>query len=155
MTKHIPVALTPQQRDNLAILADVLASPERRRALAPDVGFDMADYRHEHDSCGTVACAAGWGPIAGIAKRHKFGGWLPYCAEAFGAGVADLGGNYELHRYLFGGDWCYVDQSPEGAANRIRTVLADGIPLDWDEGDEWQRIDYSKQLLPTPAPTFR
>lgn len=134
--RHIPFTPTPEQRDNLLILADVLASPDRRQALAPGVRFNMSDYGTGTYGCGTIACAAGWGPAAGIRPTEDeldFDGsvmrWNDYIERAFGCCPWAGGNNRAAFAFLFSGGWASSDNTPEGAARRIRYALTKGIPL--------------------------
>ena len=72
--------------------------------------------------CGTVACAAGHGPMAGI-KGLPNESWAMYTARSF------TGGDSDMFSYLFGADWVYADNTPKGAAARIRRHLAEGLPF--------------------------
>lgn len=155
--KFIPFNATPEQRDNLATLKDVLASPERRRALATDTGFDMSEFRGARraaaDECGTVACAVGWGPIAGIGmtpeEQDYYGtdahDWLAYMNRAFGLGthlspvdVADQAADFLMRAF-----WHDIDNTPEGAARRIGILLRRGIPI--IEKEFWELTAYEIQ----------
>ncbi len=62
--------------------------------------------------CGTVACAVGHGPAAGVAARPREG-WTQYQYRAFG----------NLHAALFAADWTGTDNTPHGAAARICWLL--------------------------------
>lgn len=80
--------------------------------------------------CGAVACAVGHGPAAGI---------LFHSSELFPSGNPDWGSYAdrfcELSEFpfLFGGDWTAFDNTHQGAAKRIRYLLAGNeIPLPED-----------------------
>lgn len=84
-----------------------------------------------YNLCGTVACLAGHGPIAGIAPQIGEG-WTDYTYRAF------ISRGKEGFTFLFGGDWERWDNTLEGGAARIRYYLehgptdgtmADAIPL--------------------------
>ena len=131
-----------KHRDNLAKLADYLA------ALPADYEhFDMDDYNRDRREgsrrhlyiqdrrygCGTVACAVGHGPAAGI-RVYGDAVWASYCRRVFGIGRNDgRGGVNETFEYLFGSAWTQYDNTPQGAAERIRTFLDSGVPADWKE----------------------
>ena len=78
--------------------------------------------------CGAVACALGHGPSAGILFRNDdFGGefypndapnWSVY-GERFLANE-----DKDLFEFLFGGGWSAFDNTPQGAAKRIRFYLS-------------------------------
>lgn len=75
--------------------------------------------------CGAVACAIGHAPAAGIpALPGEY--WAPYAVRVF-----EL-----LHNewvWCFDGEWECIDNTPQGAAKRIRYLLAFGPPSDWKE----------------------
>lgn len=128
------------QRKNLLKLAAYLESLPRDYKH-----FDMSDYAgHRGDcdlpesphllaatkpapfftNCGTVACAAGHGPAAGVALRKDefspYSGmpkWSEYSERAF---TGDRGTVWE---FLFDGSWAYSDNHHYGAAARIRYFL--------------------------------
>ena len=104
-----------EQRRNLRKLAEYLLSGDLRAE------FDMTLYGNECRSplakeCGSVGCAVGHGPYAGISK-HDDEEWPEYAGRVFGAHRGHLFG------YLFGAGWRYYDNTPEGAGQRIRGVL--------------------------------
>lgn len=126
-----------KHRDNLTKLADYLA------ALPADYEqFDMNDYnrvkgdnwkggplyieKRRYD-CDTVACAIGHGPAAGI-RVYGDMGWNAYCIRVFGI---DRWDHYDTFQYLFGPNWIHYDNTPQGAAERIRIYLESGVPEDW------------------------
>lgn len=127
--------ITDEQRGNLAALAEYLES-------GPALRFDMARFaadgeRHEIDPeamlrCGTAACALGHGPFAGLpAKRQEE--WKDYAFRVFGVGPTDIGSQSPAFLWMFGGAWAEIDNSPDGAAARIRWFLRNGVPPDSDE----------------------
>jgi hypothetical protein len=71
--------------------------------------------------CGTVACAIGHGPAAGITIATETADWLDYGQKAF---KLDL----DEWRWCFTGGWVSVDNTPHGAAKRIRQLLDHGLP---------------------------
>jgi hypothetical protein len=71
--------------------------------------------------CKTVACAAGHGPLFGI-KKWRGENWTEYSHRVF------TGHNWILWNWLFDGQWAGVDNTPKGAAARIRYALAHGVP---------------------------
>ncbi|SKB62794.1 hypothetical protein [Sphingopyxis flava] len=87
-------------------------------------------------SCGTVACAVGHGPAAGIYVPPKMifddhrVDWNSYSC-LFTGESGEFGPRWY---WMFGGGWDEVDNHHWGAAARIRYVLADKpIPKDCDE----------------------
>jgi hypothetical protein len=120
-------------RGNLRKLADYLA------ALPRDYQhFDMSSFLCQPGgltmppkeasllgSCGTVACTAGHGPAAGIPIPEGCTSWWQYCDSVFGATFA--GAHYQ---WCFAAEWKDVDNTPQGAAQRIYWLLEHGVPED-------------------------
>jgi len=150
MTKHKELDATEEQRANLDTLATYLeALPEdyehfdmRRyfdaRGLTPDiVALSSGLVGTEHlNVCGTVACAIGHGPAAGIDPQGSEN-WSEYSSRVFGCvnralwgGVVYMGGG--IYAWAFCEEWCHHDNTPLGAAQRIRYALRHGIPALWD-----------------------
>lgn len=157
------VKLTQLQRDNLLVLANFL-----ERAVPPP-NFDMSDFLNfqesefnegDYDSedyipnidkpsvvaipeiynyCGTTACAVGHGPLAGIPPT-KNETWSEYSIRNFGAGWnTDEENKQHLFEWCFSGGWNYKDNTPYGAAARIKWFLELGIPDDYQyqlDGEE-------------------
>lgn len=138
---HREFSPSEEQRANLTRLADFLESGEI------EYTFDMSVYyshrtqveetwrwtfkRHaEVYDCNTVACAVGSGPAIGLqvleSEKATFKvNWRLYSNRVFGTG-ADT--NVRAHDFMFSGNWFSVDNSPEGAAKRIRYALEHGVP---------------------------
>lgn len=132
--------------ENLNKLADYLL------ALPPDYrDFDMGTFckvpgtedefspdqsRHE---CGTVACALGHGPRAGI-EPEPTESWQGYCHRQFG-----LHWWSDEAEWCFGGNWVLFDDTPRGAGLRIKWLLA-GKPIP----TEAELEDIMCGLGPTP-----
>lgn len=107
---YLPFNPNNEQRANL-----------ERLAVHLDLGvtnleFDMSNYQSK---CGTIGCAAGHGPSLGIAKQEN--DWNEYAYRAFGA--RDL-----PFSWMFSTFWSDTDNTPRGAAARIRIALRHGIP---------------------------
>jgi len=117
-------------RANLTMLASYLEQlPEDYQHFGMNNYFKGADGFHKPvfsaplaGACGTVACAAGHGPAAGILIPGVVW-WSDYVALAFDLRVP------EWH-WCFAGDWVRVDNTPHGAAKRIRYLLEHGLPED-------------------------
>jgi len=131
-------------RENLTKLADYLDSlPDNYRSFMMSdflvqTEYDPAEiarYMTEpnYNMCGSAACAIGHAPAAGIkvdmstfTEYDKTSDmWDYYHLEAFGI---DWGEPISL--WMFGGDWTYVDNTPKGAAARIRFILDGKTPPD-------------------------
>ena len=117
-----------RHRDNLEKLAAYLeALPSNYQ------DFDMLVFNEENSNepvrqtCGTAACAIGHGLSAGIRASSKDCSWQAYAHRVFGTE-----GEYIAHGKLW--DWCFTqewqfyDNTPAGAALRIRAYLADKVP---------------------------
>lgn len=121
---------TDYQRANLAKLAEYLKKWEPTdndafdmEAYAEPLGaytgdLDPADYCRVTAECGTVACALGHGPAAGI-KPKSMDDWHTYGKREFG-----LAPNQKLWSFIFGDEWSFRDNTAKGAAARIEKVLA-------------------------------
>jgi len=134
-----------KHRKNLLKLADYLeALPEGYEGfrmaffnLSPAGGVRALDRRTYE--CGSVACAVGHGPAAGIRTRGDRN-WDAYAERAFGVlpsytlcGYDATNPQYQAFRYMFGGDWDQYDYTAKGAAARIRRYVDAGgvVPPDW------------------------
>lgn len=75
-------------------------------------------------NCGTVACAVGHGPtIRGLEAKSTDLDWEDYCLRVFGIDFHSA-----AFDFMFGPDWSDLDNTPHGAAKRIRYYVANGIP---------------------------
>lgn len=126
-------------RENLTKLATFLDElPENYRQfymsdftnsyLTPE---QLARYQSDptYNLCDSAACAVGHAPAAGIKvdpstftqqilEGYSTDIWDAYVQAAFGIGFD--GPEFE---FMFGGGWSEVDNTPKGAAARIRYVL--------------------------------
>jgi hypothetical protein len=131
---HLPIALTDGQRAHLKQLADYLA------ALPGDYEhFDMNHFCRVgsasrepsslpwgySEGCGTVACAIGHGPAAGIPVPVHCRSWGSYATAVFGADPWRENGLFD---WCFAGAWHGTDNTPQGAAQRIYVMLDKGVP---------------------------
>ena len=102
-----------------------------------EVGEMLAASHLLNSPCGTIACALGHGPAAGIPVHDFDEEWIDYCERAFGVNYIpwDEHTNMSEHvlavtadpmidpyEYMFGGHWADVDNTPHGAARRILAV---------------------------------
>ena len=108
--------ITPEQAKNLDMLAAYLEGLPEDYAL-----FSMETFEEE-TGCGTVACACGHGPMAGV-ERKSDEIWDRYADRAFGASHRS---NYWY--FLFSSDWIYYQPAHYHAADRIHAFLKDGVP---------------------------
>ncbi len=105
----------PFNRVNLTMLADYLEGGKLK------AGFDMSKYSSDYwlkTECGSVGCAVGHGPYAGIPKQYSED-WDVYSNRVF----IDRGMSSE---WCFGLFWKNIDNSAQGAAKRIRYLLKHG-----------------------------
>lgn len=102
-------------------------------------GFDMDTFFTDHEGdqpgtvpryiseeinvCGTSACAVGHGPTIPGLEAYPTETWTTYTTRVFGVGRFD-----DAFGYMFGARWSSIDNSVEGAIERIETYLASGIP---------------------------
>ena len=130
-----------KHRDNLLKLAAYLET------LPDDYEqFDMSEYMMKQDGkyweavyvhelpkndCGTVACAVGHGPAAGIRVYGDID-WESYSDRVFG----EFEDDYFGWDYMFSASWSCSDNTPKGAAARIRTYVTLGhTPDGWSFED--------------------
>lgn len=115
-------------KENLNKLADYLLSGQLK------ADFDMRRFDDGHlgmaaPICGSVGCAVGHGPYAGI-EKHKNECWSEYSDRFSGLKTSCI-------IYVAEWDWCFnpkwadVDNTPEGAAKRINYLLNNGLPHNW------------------------
>jgi hypothetical protein len=129
-----------------------LKYPKRLLALAdhiekiPQEVFSMDQFREDDhmtlEGCGTVGCILGHAPALIREKR-----WVPLKAIVVNpknllsridwlrvSGVFGIHSNMAIWDYLFGAFWETTDNTPKGAAKRIRwAVKHGGIPSNWHE----------------------
>lgn len=97
---------------------------------------DFVDPDPVTHGCGTVACACGHGPSAGI-PALKGEVWSKYAYRAFfdttpAASTDEEAGYWE---WCFSSRWEGVDNTPQGAGIRILYLLTkQRLPGDWDWG---------------------
>lgn len=119
----------------------IVSRPEFTRAGA---------YGHP---CGTVACAVGHGPAAGVPPRDYVESWACYGAWAFTEDDLQFD-------FLFSGDWQWSDDTPRGAAARIALLLdsADSdfvfalMSGDSEQCDSQRRMQWCQTALPLYQP---
>lgn len=120
--------LSDFQRGNLHRLAVYLWD-------LPQAVFDMADYSVDGHSpsegCGTIGCAVGYGPNAGIAANNGDTDWIYYLERVFISHAQDP--DEQLWSWCFSDEWAEKDNSPRGAACRILYMLRYGLPDDWED----------------------
>lgn len=127
----MPVPITDDQRINLAKLATFLEANARGVAARFDMelfnqGSELPSDRFEQSvsNCGTAGCAVGWGPNAGVMPM-PLEDWIDYSGRAFAWVYSNE------WDYMFSDDWARTDNTPAGAAARIRLILDKGLPEFW------------------------
>ena len=141
---HFPYNGTDEQRANLEKLATFLE--ESPLVIVGDYKFlDDNSFGHNlfnmglywmSGECNTVGCALGWGAKAGIGDPKLIDSalydnafWPDYAHQTYG-----VGGRYAFeythptYLWCFAGRWLHVDNTPGGAATRIRYMLEHGVP---------------------------
>lgn len=126
---------TKTHDNNLAKLASFLdtVDPDKFEMeyflIGKEGDYMGLEERKKVHNCGTAACAIGWAPTAGIRVSKNDETWNDYSVRVFG--YAD---GSDVWEYMFGGEWTSYDNTPGGAAKRIRYVLENGhAPARWDE----------------------
>ena len=133
-----PEAALKRRRDNLTQLYTYLTSHELKTRFSmhmyawnPEDDEEFRPQRVENE-CGTVACLAGHGPIAGI-KPASYEDWSSYVRNHLTLG------NMKLYSWLFSGDWGDIDNTLPGALARLKTYLDTGIPAEFTTPRRWSR----------------
>ena len=105
-------------------------------SLTPDL-LEFHDTEPNH--CGSVACAVGCGPAAGIPVDESDADcWETYSGRVFIRTNLDINLTNQIlanrtWAFLFSGSWSRFDNSPTGAAERIEFVLENGLKDIWDD----------------------
>jgi hypothetical protein len=85
--------------------------------------YPYTSSAHLIDACGAVACAIGHGPAAGIPRKGDYEYWSTYSHRVFDLRINEFD-------WCFSSTWMVVDDTPNGAAKRIRYLLEHGLPAD-------------------------
>ncbi|MBD9544288.1 hypothetical protein IB276_33115 [Ensifer sp. ENS04] len=114
--------------------------------------FNMGSYSLDEDGekidpnvseCGAVACAVGHAPNAGLPVLLSDGNdWVTYSRRVFGLAPGE-----EPWKWCFAGSWEWRDNTPAGAAKRIRYLVEHGVP----ENAELQRIGMAPYIFAEAA----
>jgi hypothetical protein len=141
---HNAIEVTELQRKNLAQLSAYLLNP----AVDPDFtmayfsrGDNPRDVWKHVNSCGTVGCALGHGPMAGIRPDYEET-WVGYGVRAFGC--IDYRDEIDIPMSIGGPvwDWCFdedwydTDNTAIGAGGRIAYMLEHGTPAKFTSADD-------------------
>jgi hypothetical protein len=139
-TDIIPFKNLSRYKKRLLALADHI------EAVPQDL-FDMESYRLEDDTlegCGTVGCALGHAPALLIKRFHVRPASITmtmyseividWDKVALQFGITDDVFNSPAMAYLFHALWKHVDNTPTGAAKRIRWVVKHGgVPFNYSQ----------------------
>ena len=114
--------LTETHINNLRKLSDYLiAGSLKKKFSMSEYCVDVHSYHSycepEKHSCGTVACALGQGPDAGI-DATGFYDWLIYAKKSFG-----VESGTKAYDFMYSWAWCDVDDTATGAGHRIKLFL--------------------------------
>ncbi len=137
------IGLSDWHEGNLRRLAAYLRGPLRAR-------FDMGTFaaegwdNAEAYKCGSVGCAIGHGPHAGIPKVRGVT-WETYSVNVFGLEYVS-----KMWNWCFSCEWDTYDNTPDGAASRIEWLL-DGKPIDFDRKAAIS-IYFGYRSAPSPKP---
>lgn len=133
--KHTPLPATANVA-NLNRMADYIET-------IPQEKFDMVDFRKDdlptEYECNTVGCIIGHCTILDeMSNMPKYpDGWINFFLWSKQFTGLEL--NSDFWRWCFSGSWVSVDNTPTGAARRIRYTINNGIPENWKKqmyGDE-------------------
>lgn len=100
-----------------------------------------------YNHCGTVACAVGHGPLAGIPMK-KGEGWSEYSYRTMID--KDQPKAVAAWQFLFSSDWADYDNTPHGGAARIRFLIATGTFPIVDNGGYYAAISKESMKLYKP-----
>lgn len=128
------------KKENLLKLATYLMSGD----LKADFDMDRFDDRHTEPAvkktCGTVGCAVGHGPYAGI-RKYATESWMEYSNRAFKLSDSEW-------YFCFGANWAQIDNTAKGAGKRILYLLRKGLPKNWEDQISGEaKLTYKSQKL--------
>ena len=147
--RHPSLPISDFQEMNLRILsAHLRALPPEYPDFAMDrfisnepPAFGQGGGTAKKAECGTAACAAGHGPIAGITPLPGEN-WMDYSERCFCPGSEDdddgnlMGAPANFTwAWCFDGEWSHYDNSAHGAAARSDYMLHHGVPHEFHAED--------------------
>jgi hypothetical protein len=136
------IPITNEQRSNLLKLADHLMNKPLMAEFKMDTFSN--NYARSYDAatdCGTAGCAIGHATYI-ISPKLSGEDWMDYSERLFG-----LSRYSDEWSWCFGSMWAAVDNSPQGAAQRIIYLLNIGEITDYFS--YWKR--YTKEYWETKA----
>lgn len=114
-------------KENLRKMADYVET-------IPQENFDMEYFRFEDDTsykCDSIGCVIGHCTVLDDPKNiplYPDGGiFFSEWSYKF-TGISE-----EEWDWCFSEDWAHTDNTPTGAAKRIRFLLENGLPEDWED----------------------
>lgn len=117
-------------RENLKILADYLLSGkllvEFHMGMFSE--YALGDTQKAMPTCGSIGCAVGHSPYAGLPEKAFRESWIDYSYRVF-----DMSAFEAEWAWCFDSPWADVDNTPEGAGKRILYLLDEGLPDNWYE----------------------
>ena len=113
---------------------EVVRGLEFSNTVSPNNPFDFT-------ACGTVGCAVGHGPLAGVEVLWGDISWHSYSRRVFTKDLTEWD-------WCFSPDWSFTDNSPRGAGIRIKALLA-GYDIGEEEDlfDDYDREDLAEAYL--------
>ena len=143
--QHFRPLIKPHHRANLRRLADYVDQQSKNNTLPCEFGmssfaclfsdgerffYEPMDFAVEREvNCRTVACFAGFGPLAGIMPNY-YEPWTDYVYRVFG--LMFESDDVAISRgwlWIFLAEWAYYDNSAAGAVWRTRYLLEHGVPI--------------------------
>ncbi len=125
-SEEVKQQLGPEGVANLEILFNYLAHGELKAEFNMGLyykGQTIGGQGMRMTDCGSGGCAVGHGPYAGIPKREDES-WNDYVERVFKVEIGK-----DMFRFLFHSEWKRDDNTPTGAAKRIRYLLDYGLPI--------------------------
>lgn len=119
--------MTRTQRKNLKKLRDYLSGPLHEGSEFNMSTFSDSTHVLSATECGSIGCAVGHGPYAGIKKRPDEL-WTQYAIRVFGAGFnkkTTIEECYNWH-WLFDASWAKCFPTKDDAVKRIDALLQYG-----------------------------
>ena len=118
-------------RENLRLMAAHLLT------IPPEM-FDMYHYRRGCKTttaeCGSVGCVLGHCTILDPKpERIPIYGYGYIDFVTWSEEFTGLAFKSPAWLFCFSGDWSKVDNTPQGASNRILTLLDKGLPANWED----------------------
>lgn len=104
----------------------------------PEENFDMDWYRNvgfkSINDCGTVGCALGWAPfVDGLEPIESEYGLRDLDWRTYSERITGFSTESDEWYWCFSDEWQYVDNTPKGAAKRIRYLVNYGLPKNWEK----------------------